>query len=548
MSDLANRIMQQQSEMEAVRGNWESMWEDVARLVLPRADDFRQKHSPGTQRNQHQYDAFPMLALDKFSAVIEAGLMPRTSMWHKLTTGDPEFDEAHEVRLYLDEVNQILWDKRYSAKANFASQASEVRLSLGSFGTGCMFVEAREGGGICYKSIHLSEIFIRENWEGMIDTVHRKFELTARQAVQIFKDATPKKILDKYNSGKGGDKFEFIHAVFPREDRDPTRLDEKGLPFAGIYLFTEGQEILREDGYHEMPYIVSRYAVSSREIYGRSPAIQLLPDISMLNEMRRTTIEAANMAVDPPVLLPDDAISEFDLTPGSRNYGASDDQGRPLALPWNPGVNVGLGLEMMQDTRNQIDDGFLGATFRVLLENPQMTATQALLIAQQQGQMSAPVIGRLQTEWLGPLIRRESGILFRQGAYPEIPPALRDRLQSTRESLQIEYVSPLVRAARSEEGISILRTFESLAPIAQVDPTVFDRFDMAEIPDILADVNGVPERALKAPEVYEAEREQEADQAALGNVLQAAPVAAETAKTLAEAQAASQNVPGPVTS
>lgn len=547
MSDMVNDILQRHSEMEAVRGNWESMWEYVARLVLPRSDDFRSKHSPGTQRNQHQYDAFPMQALDKFAAVIEAGLMPRTAMWHKLTTGDEDLDKLHDVRLYLDALNQALWDTRYSPKANFASQANETRMSLGAFGTGCMFLEARKGGGIRYKNIHLSEVFIQESWEGMIDTVHRKFELTARQAVQLFGGDTPQKILDKYNAGKFGEKFEFIHAVMPREDFDRNRLDGKGLPWASMYIMMDGGQLVREEGYHEMPYIVSRYALSSREIYGRSPAISMLPDISMLQEMRRTTIEAANMAVDPPVLLPDDAISEFDLTPGARNYGATNDQGQALAHPWNPQVNLNIGLEMIEDTRRQIDDGFLGATFRVLLENPSMTATQALLIAQQQGQMSAPIIGRLQTEWLGPLIRRESGILFRQGRHPDMPESVRERLQSTNESLQIEYVSPMTRAARSEEAVSILRTFETLAPMAQVDPSVFERFNMDEIPAIVSEVNGVPERALKDPEEVEADKEAQAAQQALGQVLEAAPVAAETAKTLAEAQAASQQ-PAPVAS
>ena len=547
MTEMVSRILSCQSEMEAVRGNWESMWEHVARLVLPRSDDFRSKHSPGTQRNQRQYDAFPMAALDKFAAVLEAGLMPRTALWHKLTTGDEDIDEQHDVQLYLDELNQILWDTRYSTKANFASQAHEYRLSLGAFGTGCMLVEARAGGGVKYKSIHLSEIFILENWEGMIDTVHRKFMLTARQAVQTFGKDTPEKILKKYEAGHHGERFEFIHAVMPREDRDRTRLDGAGLPFVGFYVFSEGKQVVREEGYHEQPYIVSRYALSSREIYGRSPAIMLLPDISMLQEMRRTTIEAANMAVDPPVLLPDDTISEFDLSPGARNYGATDDQGRPLAHPWNPGVNVGLGLEMIADTRDQIDDGFFGATFRVLLENPQMTATQALLIAQQQGQMTAPVIGRMQTEWLGPLVRRESGILFRQGRHPAMPPALQDRLQSSQESLRIEYVSPMVRAARSEEAVSILRTFETLAPIAQIDPTVYQQFDTKEVARIVAEVNGVPAAALKAPEVLEQEAAAEEQQQQLGQILEAAPIAADTAKTLAEAQAASQQ-PAPVAS
>lgn len=547
MADV-DGILQRQTEMESMRGNWESLWENVARLVLPRSDDFRSKHAPGTQRNQRQYDAFPMAALDKFAAAIEAGLMPRTAIWHRLSTGDEDLDERHDVKVYLDDLNQTLWDVRYSPKANFASQAHEVRLGLGAFGTGCMLVEAREGGGVQYKAIHLSEVFISENWSGMIDVVHRKFCLTARQAVQLFGDQTPEKILNRYNAGHIHEKFEFLHAVMPREDFEPGRLDSKGKPFAGYYIFTEGKIVVKEEGYFEQPYIVSRYSLSTRETYGRSPAIQLLPDISMLQEMRRTTIEAANMAVDPPVLLPDDAISEFDLQPGSRNYGAVDDQGRAIAHPWNPGVDVGLGLEMISDTRNQIDDGFMGIYFRVLLENPNMTATQAMLIAQQQGQMTAPVIGRLQTEWLGPLIRRESGILFRQGRHPQMPNALREHLERTGESLKIEYVSPMTRAARSEEAVSILRTFETLAPIAQIDPRVYSGFDTQEVARIVAEVNGVPAKAFKDPEQLDAEAEAEQMQELMGNVLQAAPVAADTAKTLAEAQAASQSSPAPVAS
>lgn len=543
-----SEIMIKQSEMEALRGNWESLWEGVAQLVLPRSDDFRKKHSPGTQRNQQQYDAFPMQALDKFAAAIEAGLMPRNALWHSLSTGDDELDENHEVKIYLEELNQLLWDTRYSPRANFASQAHENRINIGAFGTGAFLIESQEdGNGVQYKAIHLSELFIASNWMGLIDVVHRKFDLTARQAMQLFGKDTPEKIRHKFETGGVHEKFEFLHAVMPREDYDKEAVDDRGKRFVGVYIFVEGQQKVREEGYYEMPYTVSRYSVSIRENYGRSPAIQLLPDISMLNEMRRTTIEAANMAVDPPTLLYDDGISEFDLTPGARNYGALDEQGRPLAAPWNPGVNVGLGLEMISDTRNQIDDGFMGIYFRVLIENPQMTATQALLIAQQQGQMSAPVIGRLQTEWLGPMIRRESAILYRQGKHPQMPEILRERIASTGKGVNIEYVSPLTRAARSEEAVAILRTFETLAPIAQIDPTVYDQFDTKEVARIVSEVNGVPAKALKDPSQVEAEEDQQAAQAAMGAILDAAPVAADTAKTLAEAQAASQQ-PAPVAS
>jgi hypothetical protein len=442
----------------------------------------------------------------------------------------------------MEELNKRLWDVRYSPQSNFASQAHEKRISLGAFGTGAMLVEPNGRGGIRYRTIHLSEIYCDENLNGVVDTVHRKFELTARQAVQTFKEKTPARIMKAFEKGNLGDCFEFVHCVGPREDFDPSKLDAKGLPFVGYYLYREGNEIVEEQGYHEQPYIVTRYSSSPREVYGRSPAIQRLPDIAMLNEMKRVTIDAANMALDPPTLSRDD-VSEFDLAPGTHNPGTMDDNGRPMVMPWNSGVQPGIAAELMAETRNQIDDGFMGIYFRVLLENPQMTATQAMLIAQQQGQMSAPVIGRMQSEWLGPLLRRESGILFRQGKHPEMPPVLMEWLQSNGRGLEIEYQSPLTRAAQAEEAVSILRAFETLAPIAQIDPEIYDEFDTKEVARIVARVNGVPASAMKSPEVRAAEIAAKEQRQALGDVLEAAPIAAQTAQTLSQIAGASQNNP-----
>ncbi len=529
--------------MESIRLKYEDLWDRVCRAISPTSDDFRTKDKALGQQNQRQYDSFPMQAMDKFAAAIEGGLIPRTEMWTELSTGDNDLDEDHDVKLYLEDKNQLLWDERYSPRANFSSSAHEKILSLGSFGNGCFLVEARKGGGIFYKSIHISEIFIQKNREGFIDKVHRKFCLSTHDAIELFGPQTPERILKSKDAGRMSEKFEFLNCIMPQSDRDDMAIGMKSMPFVGHYVFLADKLLIRTDGYYEMPYIPSRYLVNSDEVYGQGPATKMLADISMLQEMRRTTIEAANISVDPPVLLHADDISDFDQMPGAHNYGALDDQGRPMAMAWNTGVNVGLGLDMISDVRRQIDDGFMGVYFRVLVENPQMTATQAMLIAQQQGQMTAPPIGRLQSEWLGPMIRRESGILYRQGKYGDMPDVLRQHFESTGKSLQIKYTSPLTRAARTGEAVGILRTFESLAPIAQIDPTVYDAFDAKEVARIVADANGVPARALKSPEDMKAQQEAEEQQAALGDVLTAAPIAAQTAKTLSEAQAMSRNNP-----
>ncbi|MCP4206960.1 MAG: hypothetical protein GY767_07935, partial [Shimia sp.] len=251
------------------------------------------------------------------------------------------------------------------------------------------------------------------------------------------------------------------------------------------------------------------------------------------------------LSVDPPTLLHEN-ISEFDLVPGAQNYGTLDDNWRPMVAQFDFRSQPGIARDLMVDTRNQIDDSFLGVYFRVLLENPNMTATQAMLIAQQQGQMTAPVVGRLQSEWLDPMIRRESGILHRQGKHPDMPPKLADFLAETGEGLQIRYETPMTRAAQAGDAVGIMRAFETLAPFAQIDPGVFKTFDIPATAEIVMDVNGVPQKARKSAEQIEAEGEQQQAADQVQGLLQAAPIAADTAKTLAEVQSLAGSNPQPM--
>jgi len=258
--------------------------------------------------------------------------------------------------------------------------------------------------------------------------------------------------------------------------------------------------------------------------------------------MKRVVINAANMTIDPPTMSADN-ISEYDLSPGTHNPGTLDDNGRPMVVPFNTGVRTDITRDLMSDVRNQIDDGFLGLWFRVLLENPNMTATQSMLIAQQQGQMTMPMVGRLQSEWLGPMIKRESGILFRQGKHPPMPPELSDYLRQTGRPLEIRYESPMTKAARTEDVVAIMRGFQAMAAFAQIDPSIMQAYDIRETGKVILEASGAPPSVIKSDEALAAENEQKAAQAEMGALLQAAPIAAETAKTLAEVQQISGNNP-----
>lgn len=541
MDSRADDLMREFEQMSSDRGVWEEHWREIAERVLPRQDWFQASNkTPGEKRTEKVFDATAGLALERFAAAMESMLTPRTQRWHKLKTKDPALADNGDVQKYLDEVTNIIFQVRYNPKANFASQAHENYMSLGAFGTGAIFIDDMVGSNIRYKAIHLSEIYFAENFSGMIDKVSRKFEMTARQIAQRWGyESLPEKIKTALEKSPE-QKFEVLHCVKPNETFKPGRVDYRGMPYASYYMTFEGRQILSEGGYRTFPYAVSRYVTAPKEIYGRSPAMIVLPEIKMINEMSKTVIRAAHKIVDPPLLLQEDGVLQaFNARPGALNYGGVNERGEQLVQPLQTGGRVDFGMDMMEQRRRVINDAFLITLFQILVEAPNMTATEAMLRAQEKGALLAPTMGRQQSEMLGPMIERELDILARAGVLPPMP----EVLARMGGEVEIEYVSPLNRAQRAEEGVAILRTLEAVTPLAQIDPSVLMIFNPEEIARELSDINGVPAKVLRSKDEVLAMKEQQAEEAQAQQLLAAAPVVANSAKSLAEAQALAGQVP-----
>lgn len=532
----AEDILREQSTMESERANFDGHWTEVAERVLPSQRDFNNtKRTGGEKLNELIFDDTAPLALDRFAAALESMLVPRTQRWHELRALDDEINELPEVKAYLYAVTTALFRARYAPSANYAGQMHELFQGLGAFGNGTIFIDDHVGRGLRYRSCALAETYFAENYQGVVDTVHRRFEMTARQWVQKFGDQTPPTIARAAET-EPHRKFELIHCFKPRGDANWSRLDYKGMAYASYYVSFEGRALLREEGYRTMRYAVSRYTTAPREIYGRSPAMKVLGTIKGVNEEKKTLLRAGQLSAEPPMLLSDDgSLSSFKMTPRAANYGALGPSGEVLARPLETGANMPITQEMIQDDRRVINDAFLVTLFQVALDSPDITATQALLKAEEKGALLAPTMGRQQSEVLGPQIAAELDILSMAGILPEMP----DALAEAGGAYAIEYTSPLSRAQKAGEGVAILRTLEQAGPILQADPSAAVIFQGKGVQLIrtLGDVNGVPPILLNTDEEIAALKESNDQQQELESMLAAAPVAAGAAKSIAEANA-----------
>jgi hypothetical protein len=537
--EIAGDVIKAYERARADRGVWEDHWEEIARRILPHyVSTFQGAEGThnGQRHTEMMIDATGALALPKFAAAMESMLTPRSSTWHKLQPIDKLLLRNKAASVWYDDVNAALFRHRYAPRANFASQQHEIYMGLGAFGTGAMYVDQldkRYGGGLRYRAIHLGEIYFLENHQGLIDTALRRFQRTARQAYQKWGDNCPEQIIEAAKEpSKQEDKFWFIHSVQPRndDDFDQRRLDHKGTPIVSYYVSETGRRLMVEGGYRVFPYQISRYIVAPGEIYGRSPAMMVLPSLKTLNEMKRTVLKAGHRALDPVLLAHDDGVlNDITMRAGDVNWGGVTADGKPLihALPVG---NIQIAKEMLEDERSIINDGFLVTLFQILIDTPQMTATEVLERAREKGALLSPTMGRQQSEALGPMIERELDVLAAQNLLPPMPAIV----AQAKGEYHAVYESPLNRSQRAEEASGLMRVMDWMKEYIAVtqDPSPADWIDWDSAMPDLSYIAGVRNAWIKSPEQVAQVRQDRAKQQQQKQMVDAAPAMSAVAKAL----------------
>ncbi len=538
-SDIVEALLRDFGNQEKHRAVWDTHWEETALRVLPYySTSFYSKGNmtPGQKRTQDQYDTTAMGALWKFAAAMESMLTPANGRWQKMRPVVRSLKQDRESMLWMDQVTDILFHYRYSPHAGFQASMHDTYASIGAFGTGGMFVDEFKDPtqpgvkGLRYRHIPLGEMYIATNHQGQVDKVFRRFKMTLRQIKQRWADKMPDSLLSRSETQPDEEVF-VVHAVMPNADFMLGRLDNKGKRFSSHYLLKDQRVLLEEGGYRCMPYSVARYITAPGEVYGRGPAMNVLPAIKVINEEKKIMLRAGHRAAAPPLLAHDDGIVDgINVLPDAVNYGGVSADGRPLVHAM-PGGDIRIGKEMMDDERLAINDAFLVTLFQILVETPQMTATEVLERAREKGALLSPTMGRFQTEALGPMIEREFDLLVYQGLIPPPPLAL---LQAGGE-YRVEYDAPLNRAMRSEEAAGIMRSVQWAGEIVSLtqDPSPMDNFDFDVIVPEIIDINGAPARYIKDPQVVASARQARAQEKQAQHVTQALPGMAAMTKAVA---------------
>ena len=501
-TDLTKKLLKRFDRLKSNRQNWESHWQEVADYMQPRKADVTKTRSKGDKRTELIFDSSPMQAVELLAASLHGMLTNPATPWFSLKFKGTDLENDDDAKAWLEEATEVM----YTAfnRSNFQQEIFELYHDLITFGTAAMFIEEDEEDILKFSTRHINEMYISENDKGRIDTIFRKFRLTARAAIQKFGANVSNNIVTTHRKDPY-EEIDIIHAVYPRSDFDPKKQDKSNMPFESVYFEAGTGDELSVSGFREFPFVVPRYLKASHEIYGRSPAMTALPDVKMLNEMSKTTIKSAQKQVDPPLLVPDDGfILPVRTVPGGLNFYRAGTRDRIETL--NIGANTPLGLNMEEQRRNAIREVFYVNQLQ-LQQGPQMTATEVVQRNEEKMRLLGPVLGRLQSELLSPLITRVFNILLRNGLFMQSP----DILQQ--QELKIEFVSPMALAQRGQELQSLMRGLEIFGSLAQTMP-VMDYIDENGLVKQIISILGLPAKVIKSDAEVEQIRSDRAEQEA----------------------------------
>jgi hypothetical protein len=352
---------------------------------------------------------------------------------------------------------------------------------------------------------------VEEDAEGDVDTVAYEFDLAARAAYDQWGERAGPKVVQCVTDRKDLERpFTFIHFVYP----DPTAATPR---WRSCILAKEDKKIVEEKFYTEFPFFVTRWDKRAGMLYGSDgPSELAFPAVRSLNAAKEIVLRAAPLAMQPPTYERSDAvIGDPDLRPGGRTVvdapGPIGDAFGFLDTHARPDVSQFVFAEL----RQEILEIYFINQMR-LKQSPQMTATEVLELRNQTERLLGPVAGRIEEEFLNPLIKRTWAIMFRAGAFGPPPAELVAYLLEhglSEADIDVQYEGPLQRVRRSDDALAIQATLNDAALMEQVWPGTKLVVDAEAALRELAEIRGTPGKILRDEKVVAQERAQlQADQ------------------------------------
>lgn len=475
-------------QLKQERSSWEPLWKDIRDYEAPDLGVFDgEDASKGWKRFQRIKDAEAISCADMLASGLYSGVSSPSRPWIRLTTMDAEMDEQEDVRQWLDDVQNLMM--MTFAKADIYSQLHKSYLELPLFGTSCSIAVQHPENVVSLQNLTVGEYWLADDPYGRVDTMYRRLYLTAKQIVQQWGiDAVSDSVRSAFETNPF-ERFWVIHAIEPRLDRDERKRDKANMPWRSVYWEESDQHgFLSEGGFREFPVMAPRWMTCGGSVYGRGPGATALNAAKALQMLQDSENRAAAMMLNPALQVPASYIGRMDaFNPGGR-IPVTGTEASVLRTAYDFRPDGQWAELLIARKKGEIQRAFYTNIFQMIQASADQnrTATEVQALEQEKYLLLGPVLERLHSEMLDPLISATFAYLVEADKVPPPPQIIQG------QELNVEYISVLAEAQKSANISGVVRMTQQIGMLAQLNPSALDKLDVDRTIDELADMNGVP--------------------------------------------------------
>lgn len=551
--ELALRRHQEQ-RLLGLRINRYSWWvhgRELADFFLPRRYKWLitpNQMGRGSPINQHILDSSPTLAARNLAAGLMYGISNPTAPWFRFAFGRTDSTKSDRVAIWLRQCEEIIY--QIFQESNFYQALATLFFDLVIFGTGSMIIYEDFKNVIYAVNPCYGEYYADCNAKlTLVDVFYREFTYTVQQTVERWGlDNVSPSVASLYkNQGSGLTREVIIaHAIEPNYESykygvpSHFKYRETYWEWGGSASPQGGSSfapgLLERRGFYEAPCLTPRWDTVANDAYGRSPAMDALPDCKQLQLQVRRQAQGIDKQVNPPLLADIQLKNQpASIIPGGITYVAGVmSQPNPAMSPvygnWKPELaSMTENLELVRQRLKIIFFNDLFQTISQYQTRSNVTAQEINVRRAESLVMLGPVIHRLQLELLAPAIDRVFGICARGSLLPPAPPEVQG------QELSIQYISmlSLAQQAAQTSGIEgVLRFVEALAPL---DPAAADKVDIDYAIERYNFLMNNDPRIIKSDEAVAQIRQQRAQAQAQQQQMAAAEAAPKLSKAALDA-------------
>ena len=524
---MLSRLTQRYEELKLLRSNLDSMFIDSQRYVRPNTNKFDHGHTPKQDDGSREmYDDTAVWCNQMFANGLASNLIPKSDRWFYLRVqGVPQGDLAAEEIEYLHAVEDRIYHEFALPESQFYASSHECFLDIGAYGTSPVQI-SEVNGVVNYRSRPLADVFFDTDMHGKVDTVFYRCYKTARQLMQMFPQVQDMKGFNPKASVHS--KYELVYTIEPNEDGTEGGRVGSNRPYKVTYWCPSLADVIEEAGISYFPFLVPRWSKLADEVYGRGPAFSCLSQIRALNKMVKEALTSAEYLNFPTLTAEEDSIM-LPMKYGSRQI-MFHEPGSEKPAPILAGNQPQYVMEMIRMYRESVNRSFF---VDQIIRQEKKERQSVLEIQDVRGQMLnqlAPLLNRMETEYLEPAIEATFVLLERAGQLPPRPESLDGA------ALEVSYASPSSQSQFATRLSNIQAFMQDIAPLAQIKPEILQAVNEQKLLESYAKYRNIDPEVVKSAQEFEQEQQAAAEAEQQQMQMQTAPQLAGAMKDVAQAR------------